>query len=300
MFPSHWWITKYQSGSLLPSEIFMPNLPGANCIPASILTASFIRIQSTACFTFSTSFPCKCSHTPVSNLGNRPNPSMKTIRNVWFGETNWYLPPQESCNKLLAPCVRRSWMTLVSNHPVFGEHCMKRLDSCCWIVTADGVAAAVVVVFVVYQGQKHLGPLDPSFESPRLWSNGSTWAPNSFSNFSWSWNSWWYRRSKVGAFMNHYIARWKLWWKNLPNVEWMVETLLPYCTCIMYICHINTSFHSKQTILWANQLSYHNYSAFCIFHVYQFPIDLDPPMQRVSRCLTHWAWKIRPSIASLV
>ena len=49
-----------------------------------------------------------------------------------------------------------------------GEHCMKRLDSSCWVVTAAGVAAAVVFVFVVYQSHKHLGLSDPSFESPRL------------------------------------------------------------------------------------------------------------------------------------
>lgn len=54
----------------------------------------------------------------------------------------------------------------------FGEDCMKRLDSSCWatfgnVAIVAAMVVVVVFVFAEYQGHKHLGLLDPSFESPR-------------------------------------------------------------------------------------------------------------------------------------
>lgn len=248
-----------------------------------------VRLQCAVCVTFSTSCPCKCSPRPVSNLGNRPNPSMKTIRNVWFGETNWFLPPP-NCSLTRSPatsCWRHvfegaGWPWSETIQIFWGERCMKHLDSSCWVVTAAGVAAAVVFVFVVYQSHKHLGLLDPSFESPRLWNTGSTWAPNSLSKLSWSWNSW-YRRSKVGAFMNHYIAHWKLWWKkNLPNVKWMWKPCLytVHILCI-HVILIHLSIPIRLSYGQVNFLT--TQLLFCILHL---------PCLSIS----YWPWPTKATV----
>ncbi len=154
---------------------------------------------------------------------------------------------QESCSKLLAPWVRRSWMTLTRNHPVILG----------WTLHE---ASGFILLGHVWQCGCCL------IESPRHWSTGPTWAPKLFQQL----------QLKLTFLV---LQKVKGWWFHESISHRKLRCKKSYLYNIV-------QFQRDYPVGKPPFLPHTYYSAFCIVHIYHVPVDLDPPMQRFSHVLT--------------